>query len=83
MIDGAPLVEAGGKTIRIRQSLELAADALAQGQDIPHVARDSLAKPVIPHWLYRLSGWLRWNRWANQYGARMLLKQRPYLAKAK
>ena len=40
------------RTIRIRQSLELAAEALAQGQPIPQAARDIMAKPVIPHWVY-------------------------------
>jgi multimeric flavodoxin WrbA len=82
MINGVALVEGGGKTIRMRQSLDLAADALAQGHPIPVVARDGLAKPVIPHWVYRLTGWLRWNLWAKGYGARKLLKNQPYLARA-
>jgi multimeric flavodoxin WrbA len=81
-IDGASLVEGGGKTIRMRQSLDLAAEALAQGQAIPATARDGLAKPLIPHWLYRLTGWLRWNRWARSYGASKMLKRQPYLVKA-
>ena len=82
MINGAALVEGGGKTIRMRQSLDLAAEALAQGHSIPAAARDGLAKPIIPYWLYGLTGWLRWNRWAKGYGARKLLKRQPYLAKA-
>jgi len=83
MINGASLVEAGGKALRICHSLEQAAEALAQGQAIPQAARDNLAKPVIPHWAYRLTGKLRWNREAKGYGAKKLLKRQPYLAKAK
>ena len=81
-MNGAPLVEGGGKTIRMRQSLELAAEALAQGQAIPAAAREGLATPIIPHWLYRLIGWLRWRRWAERYQAKKLLKRQPYLVKA-
>jgi len=81
-INGASLVEAGGMTIRIRQSLDLAADALALGEVIPTAEREGLAKPVIPNWFYRLTGWLRWNRWAKSNGARKLLKRQPYLEKA-
>jgi len=79
-VNGASLVELGGQTIRMRQALELAAEALAQGQAIPQAARNGLAKPVIPNWLYRLTGWLRWNRWAKRYGSHKLLKRQPYLA---
>jgi hypothetical protein len=82
-VNGASLVDGGGKTIRMRQSLELAAEALAQGQAVPPAAREGLATPLIPHWLYRLTGWLRWNRWAESYGAKKMLKHRPYLAQAK
>ena len=82
-INGTPLAEAGGMAIRIRQSLELAAEALAGGQAIPQTARDMMAKPVLPHWAYRLTGKLRWNRWAKKYDARKLLKRQPYLAGAR
>jgi len=83
MINGAALAQAGGAAILIRKVLDLAAEALAQGQAIPQAARDRLAKPVIPHWAYRLLGGLRWNRDAKGYGALKLLKRQPYLAKAK
>ena len=82
MVNGASLVEAGGMTILIRKALDLAAEALAQGRAIPKASREGLAKPVIPHWLYRLSGWLRWIKWAKDYGALKLLNRKPYLAKA-
>jgi len=83
MLDGVPLGEEGGMTILMRKSLDLAAEALAQGQAIPQTARDGLANPVIPDWAYRLSGWLGWLRRAKHYGALKLLKRQPYLAKAR
>ena len=83
MIDGVPLTDGGGMTIMMRQSLDLAAKALAQGQAIPQTARDILAKPVIPHWLYRLSGWRRWHLQAKANGAKKLLKRQPYLSNVK
>ena len=43
MIGGAPL--AGGRTARIRQALDLAAAALAEGRPIPAAAQDLFDKP--------------------------------------
>ena len=83
MLDGVPLAEGGGMTLMMRQNLELAAKALAQGQAIPQAARDGLAKPVIPHWIYRLSGWWRWHQKAKANGAKKLLKRQPYLVNVK
>jgi len=83
MIDGAGLGEAGGKTIGIRKSLELAASALVQGQSIPKEAQDILGKPVVPHSVYRLTGRLRWLFRAKRYGTLRQLKRQPYLAETK
>lgn len=49
MLDGALPVEAGGMATHIRQSLDLAAGALAERQAIPQGAQDLMAKPVFPH----------------------------------
>ncbi|MBI5033961.1 MAG: NAD(P)H-dependent oxidoreductase [Chloroflexi bacterium] len=83
MVNGVPLAQLGGQTILIRKALDLAAEALAQGQSIPQAAQDIMAKPVIPHWVYRLMGWRGWLQGAKHYGAIKLLKRAPYLAKAK
>ena len=82
MISGASLVEAGGMTIRIRKALDLAAEALAEGKAIPKLAQDMMAKLVIPHWFYRLTGVLRWNKQSKGQGTQKLLKRQPYLASA-
>ncbi len=83
MVGGLPLSQCGGKTIRIRKSLEMAAAALVQGQAIPQAARELMVKPVIPHWAYRLIGGFGWKKRAKGYGVEKLLKHRPYLAESK
>lgn len=82
MLNGKPLAEAGGMTIRIRQALDLAAEGLAKGQAIPDQAKELMARPIIPHWVYRLTAGLGWIQSAKGYGALTLLRRRPYLAKA-
>ena len=82
MVGGMPLDQGGGKTVRIRKSLELAAESLIQNLVIPKAAQDSLAEPVIPPWAYRLLGAYGWTRRARHFGAGKLLKRRPYLKKA-
>jgi hypothetical protein len=83
MIGGVPLVEGGGKTLLIRNALDLAAEALAQGRTIPQTAQDMMARAAIPPWAYRLMGGLRWLVGARGYGALKRLWQRPYLASAR
>lgn len=83
MVNGFPLAEGGGKTLRMRQSLELAAEGLVQRSAIPPEARDGLAKPIVPSWVYWLMSWQRWNQDARNFGAKKLLKRQPYLAKSK
>ena len=63
----------------IRGALDLAAEGLAQGQAIPAAARESMSKPVIPPWAYRMMANLGFRQMSKKYGARKLLKARPYL----
>jgi len=81
MVSGFPLVEGGGKTILMRQALDLAAEGLVEEGIIPQAARDGLAKPIIPQWMYWIVAWRRWNLDAKKYGSKKLLKRQPYLAK--
>lgn len=78
MLNGTPLAEGGGQTMRIRQSLQMAAEALAQGEAIPKAAQDMMASPVIPHWAYRLLGGVGWIQAAKGYGAVRQLRRQPY-----
>jgi multimeric flavodoxin WrbA len=83
MVNGVPLAEGGGKTLGIRKSLELAAEALAQGQAIPQAAQDMMARPVMPAWAYRLTGDLGWIWAARGYGALRQMRRKPYVAEIK
>ena len=78
MINGTPIAELDGRAISIKGSLEMAAEALANGNGIQRAAVDLMAKPVIPGWLYRLAGIYGWRQQAKQYGVVKLLKRRPY-----
>lgn len=81
MLNGVPLVKGGGQTVRIRQSLDLAAAALASGRTIPVAAHELMARPVIPHRVYRLLGALGWIRAAKDNGALRMLRRQPYLGR--
>jgi len=83
MVDGFPLAEGGGKTIRMRHALDLAAEGLVEQGAIPKAAREGLAKPIIPNWAYWLVSFQRWYLDAKSFGALRLLMRMPYLAKAK
>ncbi|MBK7317855.1 NAD(P)H-dependent oxidoreductase [Candidatus Villigracilis affinis] len=83
LVHGVPLAEMDGRAIPIKRSLDLAAEALASGQPIPQSARDLLAKPVIPNWLYKMFGGFGWKQQAKQYGVQDQLKARPYLLETK
>jgi multimeric flavodoxin WrbA len=83
IVGGVPLAEGGGKTALLRQSLELAAGALAQCRVIPQAAQDIMAKPVIPFWVYGVMSSIGWRQQAKRYGAQRSLKRQPYAAKAK
>ncbi len=81
VIGGIPLVQGGGRTFRIRKSLNLAAKALAMGKAIPKQAQDIMEKPFIPHWVYRLMGGMGWKKKAKDYGVLESLNNQPYQRK--
>ena len=79
IVHGAPLGELDGRAFPIKKALDLTADALLVGQPIPRAAADLMARPIIPNWLYRLSGVFGWWQQARGFGAEKFLKRRPYL----
>ncbi len=81
VISGIPLVQGGGRTIRIRKSLDLAAASLAKGQAIPKTAQELMGKPSIPNWVYRMMGGLGWKKQAKRYGVHESLNNQPYSSK--
>ena len=78
MVHGKPLNELGGQGASFRKSLDLAAAALVEGKPIPQAARDLLAKPLIPVWMYKLFGGMGWKRSAKKYGMQKSLRRQPY-----
>ncbi len=78
MIHGTPLNELDGRVIPLKNALDLAAEALAGGRPIPAQAKELLAKPFIPAWLYRLMGVIGWRQQAKRWGAVKMIKSKPY-----
>lgn len=78
IVHGVPLNDLDGRAIPLKAALDLAGEALANGQSIPQSARELLAKPVIPNWAYTLQGQSGWKQAAKQYGTQNKLKQQPY-----
>jgi len=81
LVHGVPLSEMDGRAIPIKKAFELAAEALAAGRPMPQTARDLLARPVIPNWLYRLFGGHGWKQQAKKYGKEKSMNRQPYLIK--
>ena len=77
-IGGQPLEKAGRRVRNVRKSLELAADALANGEHPPESAVALMAMPLVPRWLYLLIGNIGWRWKAKKQGCREELNNRPY-----
>ena len=77
-IGGKPLTDLGGRGTSIRDALELAADALTDGQPVPDEAATLLAKPAIPHRLYTTIGNLSWYHTAWKQGTVRRLHDQPF-----
>jgi len=78
LVHGVSLNGAGGQAIPIKKALEMAAEALAQGESIPQAAAVMLAKPIIPGWLYRVLGGYGWVQQAKKFGVEKLLRRKTY-----
>jgi multimeric flavodoxin WrbA len=75
-LDGAPLT--GRRTAPLRQALDLAATALAEGRPIPAGAQAHFDAWRISPLAYRTMGNMAWYIRARPYGAWRSLKLRPY-----
>jgi hypothetical protein len=79
MLGRRPLQQAGRKVRPVLEALDLAAEALAQGGDIPAEAVDLIARPIMPKWLYVLGGNWSWRREARRNGLSVdALSARPF-----
>ena len=77
-INGIPLKERGGMVRNVMKGLDIAAQALKDGKDIPQEAIDLISKKIIPYNIYRVFGNLGWRLQARKYGVKKKLKDKPY-----
>ena len=78
MIAGQPLSELGGRVRNKTKALEIAADALAQGDPIPEKAVGLMSKLGIPRWLYIWIANRRWKRNAKRNIAVKKMYDQPF-----
>jgi len=78
VVGGRPLEKAGGVARLLRQALNLAAESIAAGAEVPAEAVRLMARPLVPRWLYILIGEMGWRRLARRNGVRRMLRARPY-----
>lgn len=78
-INGIPLEERGGMVRNFRKGLDMVAEVLAKGQDIPQEAIDLISKKLMPIGLYKMMGNLGWRFQARKFDARKRMKNKPYL----
>jgi hypothetical protein len=77
-ISGIPLQERGGMVRNIVKGLDIVAQALKDGNDIPQETFDLISKNIIPSALYRFFGNFGWKLQARKHGAKKKLKEKPY-----
>lgn len=75
---GRTLEEGKQTTISIRMALDLAAEALAQGEPIPQASVDLAAKEPYPSALFRFGAQFFWKAAAAKHGAKRKIQDRPY-----
>lgn len=78
MIAGQPLSELGGRVRSKTKALEIAVDALVQGDPIPEKVAASMSKLGVPRWLYLLIANRRWKRKAKKNIAVKKMYDQPF-----
>lgn len=78
VVGGKPLAEAGGVVRPIMKALDMVADAVADGGDIPPGAISLMAKPLMPHWVYRTVANVGFWWMARKNGVSKRLRARPF-----
>lgn len=77
-VRGKPLGESGGQVARIRKAIEIAGASLMEGGIIPVEAREMMAVPFIPKWMYLGMAGIGWRLQARQYGVHRQIRSTPY-----
>jgi NAD(P)H-dependent FMN reductase len=77
-IGGRSLLAVKGMARNVIKSLDLTTDALVTGKAVPQEARQKMARPLIPNWLYIWFGKMNWKRQTKKHGVHKKLYDRPY-----
>ncbi|MFX0178154.1 MAG: hypothetical protein ACFE85_18195 [Candidatus Hodarchaeota archaeon] len=77
-IGGIPLLERGGMVRNVVKGLDITAQALAEGKDIPQEAVDLFSKKFVPNSLYNLFANLGWRLQARKYGTKKKIRNKTY-----
>ena len=78
MISGRSLQEIKGMARNQLNALDIAADALANGETIPEEAVESMSKLVIPRWMYSLFSNRAWKQQAKNFKAIKQIYNQPF-----
>jgi hypothetical protein len=77
-VAGRSLESTGGMTHRLRETLDMASKAIAQGKPIPKEVKERLTKPLYPPWVNIVIGGMGWRHQARKKGAKTSLRSKPY-----
>lgn len=77
MINGAPLDEAPMMK-NIKKALDLTAQSLLEGSNVPDEATELMAKTPLPKFIMTMFANAGWKPMAKQYGKQKNLRDRPY-----
>jgi multimeric flavodoxin WrbA len=78
MIAGTPLEEMGGQVRNQKKALEIAAEALAQGEPVPKDAVVLMSKLGFPRWLYIWMGNRGWKQEARKHISLEKMYDQPF-----
>lgn len=73
---GIEKLPGGGR--HVLRALDMAADSVAEGDDVPAAAAALFARPLVPRWMYTLIGNLGWRIQMRKNRARRPIGFRPY-----
>ena len=78
-VNGQPLEDmGGGMGTHLRETLDLAAVAVTDGEPIPSAVTKRLEKPLYPPWLAPVIGEVSWRVQARRKGVKGSLKSKQY-----
>lgn len=77
-VGGRPLEQTGSMTFKLRETLDIAAEAIEQSKPIPSEVKDRLSKPLYPPWINLVFGGMSWRHLARKKGAKTPIRSKPY-----